>query len=306
MSPHTVLWTIFCTVVPLIMAFDLMVLQRKAHSIGLREASLWTAFWVGLALAFNGLVYYFLGSEKALEFLTAYLIEESLSLDNMFVFILIFSYFSVPPENQPRILHWGILGAIVMRLFFIFAGVALLNKFHWMIYLFGGVLVITGIRMAVDQEQKIDPESNIAIRVLRYFMPILKQHSGTEFFVRVDGRIWATPMLAALLVVEASDLIFAVDSIPAVLAISADPFIVYTSNIFAILGLRALYFLLAGIMGMFRFLKIGIAVILTFVGIKMLVSGFFHISIAVSLGVIAGVITLAVVASLLFKKSTAP
>ncbi len=302
MTSQALLWTIFCTAIPLVLLFDLLVLQRQAHEIGLRKAAIWTAFWVSFALVFNGLVWAMLGREKALEFLTAYLIEESLSLDNMFVFILIFSYFSVPAEDQPRILHWGILGAIVMRLFFIFAGVALLNKFHWMIYVFGAVLVVTGMRMAVEREQKIDPEQNFVLRIFRRFMPILPSHRGHEFFVRRDGRLWATPLFAALLVVEASDLIFAVDSIPAVLAISSDGFIVYTSNIFAILGLRALYFLLAGILGMFRFLKVGIALILCFVGVKMLIAGFFHIPIGASLGVVAGILTLSILASVLLKK----
>ncbi|MBI4180203.1 TerC family protein [bacterium] len=302
MSDHAILWTVFLTVVPAVMVFDLTVLQRRAHVIALKEAVIWTGFWVGLALSFNAGIWALMGKEKALEFLTAYLIEESLSLDNMFVFILIFSYFNVPAIYQPRILHWGILGAVVMRLFFILAGVALLNKFHWMIYVFGAVLVFTGLRMAVEREQKMDPERNVALRLFKYFMPILHRHDGPEFFARQEGRLHATPLFAALLVVEASDLIFAVDSIPAVLAVSTDTFIIYTSNIFAILGLRALYFLLAGIMGLFRFLKLGIAVLLTFVGAKMLLSGAVHISTGVSLAVIASIIALSVIASLILPR----
>lgn len=303
MTGHQVMWTVFWAGVPVILLFDLLVLQRKAHAVTLKESAAWVAFWVAIALLFNAGIYHYLGPDKAKEFLAAYLIEESLSLDNMFVFILIFSYFNVPASYQPRILHWGILGAIVMRIFFIFAGVALLEKFHWMIYIFGAVLVFTGVRMAVEQEQKVDPEQNFVLRICKRLMPFKARHDGQEFFVREEGRLYATPLFATLLVVEASDLIFAVDSIPAVLAISGDFFIVVTSNIFAILGLRALFFVIAGIMGLFRFLRLGIASILCFVGVKMLIAGVYTIPINVSLAVVAGVLVASIVASMALKEN---
>lgn len=301
MSNHAILWTVFCTVVPVILLFDLLVLQRRAHAMTLRAAGLWTVFWVSVAMLFNLLVWVLLGAEKGMEFLTAYLIEESLSLDNMFVFIMIFSYFAVPAEYQPRILHWGILGAVVMRLIFIVAGIALLERFHWMIYFFGAVLVFTGAQMAVERERKIEPEKNLVLRAFKRIMPVMVRHDGPEFFMRPGGRLHATPLFATLLVVEASDLIFAVDSIPAVLAISHDTFIVYTSNVFAILGLRALYFLLAAIMGMFVYLKIGIAFILCFVGVKMMISHFYTIPIVASLAVVIGVLALSIAASMAIR-----
>lgn len=302
MSPHAQLWTIFLTVVPFILAFDLLVLQRRAREISLKESVLWTLFWIALALTFGAAVNWRLGPVRAMEFITAYLIEESLSLDNMFVFIMIFSYFGVASTHQRRILHWGIFLAILMRVFFIFAGVALLNKFHWMLYVFGVVLIATGVRMAMGQEEMIEPEKNFLLRFCKKFLPFVEKHVGHEFFVAVGGRRHATPAFATLLVIAASDVIFAIDSIPAVLAISNDFFIVATSNVFAVLGLRALFFLVAGLMGMFRFLKLGIAVILCFVGVKMMIAHFYPISIALSLLVVGAVVTVSVLASVLFKK----
>lgn len=304
MTGEQTMWAVFWAGVPVILLFDLLVLQRKAHAVTLKESAAWVAFWVAVALAFCGGIWATMGPDKAKEFLAAYLIEESLSLDNMFVFILIFSYFSVPAAYQPRILHWGILGAIVMRIFFIFAGVALLEKFHWMIYIFGAVLVFTGARMAIEREQKVDPERNFVLRLFKRLMPFKNRHAGQDFFVREGGRWCATPLFATLLVVEASDLIFAVDSIPAVLAISGDFFIVATSNIFAILGLRAIFFVLAGIMNIFRFLRFGIAAILCFVGVKMLIAGFYHIPINVSLAVVAGLLAVSILASMAVKDRT--
>jgi len=286
-----------------LLALDLLVLNRKAHEIKFKEAVLMSCFWVGIAVLFNLGIWYFFGQKKALEFLAGYLIEKSLSVDNLFVFIMIFTYFKVEPKFQHRILFWGILGAIVMRAIFIFAGVALLERFHWIIYVFGGFLIYTGIKMATQGETKIDPEHNPVIRLARKFIPITSEMTPNgDFFLKKDGKTHATLMFVALLVVESTDLVFAVDSIPAVLAISRDPLIVYSSNIFAILGLRALYFMLAGAMGLFHYLKYGLAVILVFVGSKMLLSPYYKFPIAVALGVIAGVLTLSIVLSFVFPQ----
>lgn len=304
-SESVLLWVIFNLFVLGMLALDLLVFHRKAHAVSLREALSWSIVWIGLALIFNLWIYYMWGSEKALEFLAGYLIEKSLSVDNIFVFIMIFSYFAVPDIYQHRILFWGILGALIMRAIFIGAGAALLSAFHWIIYIFGGFLVITGIKMYFAGDEKIEPEKNPAVRLLRRWMPITAEFHGQRFFVRMDQRLWATPLFVVLLVIETTDVIFAVDSIPAIFAITLDPFIVYTSNIFAILGLRALYFLLAGIMGMFRYLKVGLSLVLCFVGIKMLLVDFYKIPIGVSLGVVAGILAVSIVASLMFKPKIA-
>lgn len=284
------------------LALDLLVFHRKAHAVSLREALSWSAVWIALALIFNVGIYYLWGSEKALEFLAGYLIEKSLSVDNIFVFIMIFSYFAVPAIYQHRILFWGILGALIMRAIFIAAGAALLSAFHWIIYIFGGFLIITGIKMFFAGEEKIEPEKNPAVLLLRRFMPITNEFHGQRFFVRIDQRLWATPLFVVLVVIETTDVIFAVDSIPAIFAITMDPFIVYTSNIFAILGLRALYFLLAGIMDMFRYLKVGLSFVLCFVGVKMMLVDFYKIPIGVSLGVVAGILAISILASLVKPK----
>ena len=299
MTPQATMWLIFNTAVPAILLFDVLVLQKESKPPALKESAGWVIFWVALAMLFNLCVYSLLGRQKAMEFLTAYLIEESLSLDNMFVFIMIFEYFAVPQAHRRRILHWGILMAIVLRLFFIFAGVALLEKFHWMIYVFGAVLVLTGVRMAVEQEQKIEPEKNILLRLFKKVIPFVDRHDGPEFFARTGDRLAATTYFATLLVIAFSDLVFAIDSIPAVLAISGDFFIVATSNVFAVLGLRALFFLIAGLVGMFRYLRFGIAFILVFVGVKMMIAGFYKISIGASLGVVAGILLLSIIASVI-------
>ena len=299
MLSDTGLWLLFGTIVAVVMTIDLGILQRRPHAISLKESALWTSVWVALALAFAGVVAASSGRTRALEFLAGYLLEESLSADNMFVFLIIFRYFAVPAHLQPRILHWGILGAIVMRFIFIFAGVSLLNRFHWMIYIFGALLIYTGLKMAFSREDSVDPGHNPALSLLRRLMPLTRENHGQHFFVRINGVLHATPLFATLLVVEFSDLIFAVDSIPAVLAITRDTLVVYTSNIFAIMGLRALYFLLANLMDLFRFLKLGVSVILVFVGVKMLGGAWFHVPIAASLGVIAGVLFASVAASLL-------
>ncbi|GIW44750.1 MAG: membrane protein [Candidatus Binatia bacterium] len=295
-------WVGFNVFVLVMLALDLGVFHRKAHAVSLREAAAWSAVWVLLALSFNVLVYWMWGYERALEFLTGYLIEKSLSVDNLFVFLMIFSYFAVPASYQHRVLYWGILGALVMRGVFIATGVALLNRFHWMIYVFGGFLVITGIRLLFSTDKEVEPEKNPVLRLVRRMVPVTASYHGQAFFVRAEGRLWATPLALVLVVVETTDLVFAVDSIPAIFAVTRDPFIVYTSNVFAILGLRALYFLLAGVMDMFRFLQIGLAFVLTFVGCKMLVSEFIKIPIGVSLGVVGAILGLAALASFLFPE----
>jgi len=298
-SENLWLWVIFNIFVLGMLALDLLVFHRKAHAVSLREALTWSVVWIALALLFNVGVYFMWGSEKALEFLAGYLIEKSLSVDNIFVFIMIFSYFAIPAIYQHRILFWGILGALIMRAIFIASGAALLSAFHWIIYVFGGFLIITGIKMFFAGEEKIEPEKNPAVRLLRRWMPITVEFHGQRFFVRIDQRLWATPLFVVLLVIETTDVIFAVDSIPAIFAITLDPFIVYTSNIFAILGLRALYFLLAGIMNMFRYLKLGLSFVLCFVGMKMMLVDLYKIPIGVSLGVVAGILAISILASML-------
>ena len=297
MGDITGLWVGFNVFVLIMLALDLGVFHRKNHEVSLREALTWTAVWISLALVFNGFIFYRFGEELAVQFLTGYLIEKSLSVDNIFVIILIFSYFQVPLIYQHKVLFLGILGALVMRAIFIFAGIELIHRFHWLIYIFGGFLIITGIRMLFSQETKIDPDKNFFVRLIKMIIPITSDYHQSKFVVRQEGRLWATPLLLALIVVEGTDLIFAVDSIPAILAISDDPFIVYTSNVFAILGLRSLYFAVAGIEKFFKYLKYGLAVILVFVGTKMAVADFFKIPVEVSLGVIAFILGVSMVAS---------
>lgn len=278
---------------------DLGVFNRKSHEISFREASAWTSVWVSLALIFNAGVYIELGKEKALEFLAGYLIEQSLSVDNLFVFIIIFSYFKVNRIHQPKILKWGIIGALALRAVFIIAGIDLIERFSWTIYIFGGILIVTGLKMGFGKEDTVDPEKNFAVRLVRRFMPITKRISGDKFFVRRRGITAATPLFLALVVIESSDVLFAVDSIPAVLSVTRDPLIVYTSNAFAIMGLRSLYYLLANVMGMFAYLKLGVSIILAFVGVKMLLAHTpYKIPIHFSLGVIFGVLAVSVLTSI--------
>ena len=301
------LWVGFIVFVLAMLALDLGVFHRHAHVVSMREAASWTAVWVAVALLFNYGIYHFRGSEAGLQFLTGYLIEKALSVDNIFVFVLIFSYFNVPPKYQHRVLFWGIIGALLMRGAMIAAGAALIAKFHWIIYVFGAFLVFTGIRMAMQTEHAIEPESNPVVRFLRRLMPVTNHYHGQSFFVRepVNGvvRRVATPLFVVLVLVETTDLIFAVDSIPAIFAVTQDPFLVYTSNVFAILGLRALYFLLANVIHKFHFLKLGLSVVLVFVGTKMLLIDFYKIPIHVSLLVIAAILTISILASLLFPKA---
>jgi len=303
MKVSLVFWIGFHLFILLMLAIDLGVLNKRAHKIAVREALAWSSLWITLALLFNVFVLLEFGKTKALEFLTGYLIEYSLSVDNIFIFILIFSYFSVKAQYQHKILFWGILGALIMRGIFIVAGVTLINRFHWIVIIFGGFLVITGIKMLFQKESSVDPEKNTFVKVFRKFFPVSETLHGSKLFVRVDRKLYATPLFLVLLVIESSDLIFAVDSIPAVLAISKDTFIVYTSNIFAILGLRSLYFAVSGIMAYFRFLKVGLAIILTFVGFKMLASYLnIEIPILLSLAVIISILIISILASVLFKK----
>ncbi len=302
MSIQTMMWMGFSILVAIMFVLDLGVFNRKSHEIRFREALTWTLVWVSLALAFNGWIYYAMGPTKALEFFTGYLIEESLSVDNLFVFIMIFSYFHISKVHQPKILKWGIIGALAMRAVFILVGIELIERFHWMIYVFGGILVFTGIKMAFGGEEKIEPEKNLLVRLVRKFVPITKRVRDDRFFIRRQGILAATPLFLTLLVVESSDVIFAVDSIPAVLAVTRDPFIVYTSNVFAIMGLRSLYYLLANVMEMFAYLKLGISFVLAFVGMKMLLADVYPIPIHFSLGVIVGVLAISIATSLTIPK----
>lgn len=292
-------WILFNLFVLAMLALDLGVFHRKVHVVRLKEALGWSVVWISLALLFNLLIYFWLGPETALQFLAGYIIEKSLSVDNLFVFLLIFSYFSVPSVYQHKILFWGILGALIMRAIFIAAGITLIEKFHWMIYLFGGFLIITGIKMAFQKDKELHPETNPVLRLFRRFVPVTDQYHHDHFFVLKEGKRWATPLFVVLLLIETTDVIFAVDSIPAILAVTRDPFIVYTSNVFAILGLRALYFALAGIMQLFHYLHYGLSLILVFVGTKMLISDIYKVPIGIALAVIAGILIVSVVASIL-------
>jgi tellurite resistance protein TerC len=288
----------FTLLVLALLALDLGVFHRKAHEVSLREAITWSGVWVGLALAFNALVWAWFGGAKGLEFLTGYLIEKSLAVDNIFVFVVIFSSLAVPRMYQHRVLFWGIVGALILRAGFIAAGAALLARFHGVIYVFGLLLVATGIRLVARREESVDPLRNPVLRLFRRLVPTVADYDGARFTVVRDGRRHATPLLAALVAVEITDVVFAIDSIPAIFAVTRDPFIVYTSNIFAILGLRAMYFLLEGVVQKFRYLKIGLAGVLVFVGSKMLLSDVLEVSTPVSLGVIALLLAGAIVASL--------
>jgi len=298
-------WAGFLLFVTVMLALDLGVFNRKAHVVSLREALAWCAVWFGLAMAFNLLIAFKMpdtaASKPALEFFTGYIVELCLSVDNVFVFIVIFQYFRVEPKHQHRVLFWGIIGAVVMRAVFIFAGITLINAFHWIIYVFGAFLVFTGAKLAMPKKDDgFTPERNPAVRLARKFLPVTNHFEGGHFFTRVDGRLHATPMFLVLLIVETTDVMFALDSIPAVIAITRNEFIVFTSNIFAILGLRSLYFAVSGVMQLFRYLNYGLALILVFVGLKMLVSSWVKIEIHISLGIIGTVLAASILASVLF------
>ncbi|PKN18036.1 MAG: hypothetical protein CVU71_10960 [Deltaproteobacteria bacterium HGW-Deltaproteobacteria-6] len=295
-------WIFFAVFILIMLALDLGVLNRKTHVFRMNEAMLWTAFWVTLALLFCAGVYFFYGHGKAMEFLAGYLIEYSLSIDNLFVFMLIFRFFKVPIEYEHKALFWGIFLALVTRGVFIFAGVALINTFSWIMYVFGAFLIFTGIKMALNKETEVHPDKNIAIKMLRFFTPVTKRFSGARFFVVKRGVRFATPMLAVLLALETTDILFAVDSIPAVFAITKDPFIIYTSNVFAILGLRSLFFAISGLMRLFHLLHYGLAAILSFVGVKMLIEDFFHVPVAASLIVIASILAVSIISSVIWPE----
>ena len=303
MSDQIWYWILFNVFVLIMLALDLGVFHRHAHEVKMKEALTTSAIWIALAMLFNVAIYFWMGEKKALEFLTGYIIEKSLSVDNIFVFIMVFSYFNVPSLHQHKILFWGIIGALIMRAIFIFAGVALITKFHWMIYVFGLFLIVTGIKMAFQKDKKIEPEKNPVIRLFRKLFPVTDSYDGSKFLTKINGKNFATPMMIVLIVIETTDLIFAVDSIPAILAITDDPFIVYTSNVFAILGLRALYFALAGIMQLFHYLAYGLSAVLVFVGAKMMLVDVYKIPIQISLLVIVLILTTAVVASIMRSKS---
>lgn len=295
-------WVGFLAFVVFILAIDLGVFHRKTHEVKIKEALIWSAIWITLAFIFNYGIYLFMGKEKALEFLTGYLIEKSLSVDNLFVFIMLFSFFNVNPKYQHKVLFWGILGALIMRAIFIFAGVALINKFHWIIYIFGVFLVFTGIKMLFHKDEKIQPDKNPLVRLFKRVFPVSENMHGSKFFVKIDAKTFATPLFIVLLVIEFTDLIFAVDSIPAILAISSDTFIIFTSNVFAILGLRALYFALAGITKYFYYLKYGLSAILVFVGVKMAIVGFYKTPIVYSLLAILGILVISVILSIIIPQ----
>jgi tellurite resistance protein TerC len=298
------LWIVFGIAVTAMLALDLGVFHRRARVVPFKEALGWSAAWFSLAFLFMWIVYFWRGSHDALAFLAGYLIEWSLSADNIFVFLMIFSYFRVPAAYQHKVLFWGILGAIAMRAIMITAGVVLIHRIEWIVYVFGAFLVITGIRMATQRTEEIHPERNPVLRLVRRLFPVTKRYQGSRFVVRRMGRVAVTPLFVVLTVVESTDLVFAIDSVPAVLAISTDPFIVITSNVFAILGLRSLYFVLAGMMQLFRYLKYGLSLILVFVGFKMIASQVIEIPVAVALGVVATILLVSVAMSLLLPRKT--
>ncbi|MCG3205601.1 MAG: putative membrane-bound redox modulator Alx [Elusimicrobia bacterium] len=296
------MWVGFIALILILLALDLFVFHRKAHEIKFKEALLLSVFWIAVALLFNVGLYFYEGKVKAMEFLAGYLIEKSLSVDNLFVFIVIFSYYKVEATYQHKILFWGIVGALVMRAVFILAGVTLIHKFEWMTYIFGFFLVYTGFKMAFAGDSEMDPSKTLVLKVAKKFLPMADYHDKGSFFVKHHGKWMVTPLFIVLLIVETTDVVFAVDSIPAILSISTDSFIVFSSNVFAILGLRALYFALAGVMKMFRYLKIGLSIILAFVGVKMIITHYHKFSIGTSLGVVMGVLLLSILASLAFPK----
>lgn len=310
MEQMTLMWVLFNLFVLAMLALDLGVFHKKAHEVKMKEALTWSAVWIVCALIFNALIYFqwdwmspgseYTNKDAALAFLTGYVIEKSLSVDNVFVFLMVFTYFQVPSLYQHKVLFWGILGALIMRAIFIFAGVSLITTFHWMIYVFGALLIFTGVNMAFQKDKKLQPEKNPVIRIFKRWFAVTNEYHGDKFFALIDGKKFATPMFIVLLIIETTDIIFAVDSIPAILAITSNPFIVYTSNVFAILGLRALYFALAGIMGLFHYLHYGLSVILVFVGFKMMIVDYYKIPVEISLMVVLGILVVSVILSKMY------
>ena len=299
---HPLGWIIFNAFVFLMLFLDLKVFHAKAREVRIKEALLWSLFWIVLALLFNAGIYYFMGRDAGLKFFAGYVLERALSFDNLFVFLLVFSYFKVPAHFQHKALFWGILGALIMRALFIAGGVALIHYFHGIMYVFGAFLIFTGFKLVIQKDKEMDPGKNPVLRLFRRFMPVTDEYHHEKFFVREKNRWHATPLFVVLIVIETTDVIFAVDSIPAILGVTTEPFLVYTSNIFAILGLRALYFALAALMELFRYLNYGLAVILVFMGIKMLMADFYEISIGFSLGIIIGVLVFSIILSMVFPK----
>lgn len=302
MSDSVLLFGGFSVFVVVMLALDLTVFHRNAHSVRVREAVIWYGIWVGLAVLFNIGIFVWMGADKGNEFLTAYVIELSLSVDNIFVFLIVFSSFGVPPEYRHRVLFLGILGAVVMRGLFIATGVALLENFSWLIFLFGGFLVFTGVKLAIRRDEEVQPDQNPVMKLAKRFLPVTSEFEGQKFFVRRAGKWFVTPLFMVLIGLETTDLIFAVDSVPAVLAISDDPFIIWSSNVFAILGLRALFFLVDGILPYFRYLNFGLSVILVFIGIKMITSEAYHMPTTISLGTVGLILTITILASYIAKR----
>lgn len=305
-TPDIITWVAFNLFILGMLGIDLYFFNRDAHEVKYKEALKWSCVWIALSLLFCLGLYFFRGSEQSLNFLAGYLIEKALSVDNLFVFLVIFSYFSVPHRYRHTVLFWGVLGALVMRAIFIIAGVVLIREFHWIVYLFGLLLIYTGINLAVKKEQEVHPENNFVLNIFRKFVPITPNYEGNRFFVKKAGQIMATPLAVVLIVIETTDLLFAIDSVPAILAITQDPFIVYSSNVFAILGLRTLYFALAGLFDIFHYLNYGLAVLLVFIGLKMLLSDIVEVPIVVTLGIIILILGVSVAASLIFKKPKKP
>ncbi|HET6527665.1 MAG TPA: TerC family protein [Balneolaceae bacterium] len=299
MEHSLLLWTLFTLFIFAMLVVDLVVFNREAHEISIKESLTWTGVWVTLSLIFGVGIYFYMGSDTALDYYTGYLIEYSLSVDNIFVFLLIFSYFKVDTKYQHKVLFWGIFGALVFRFSFIFAGAALLERFHWIIYVFGIFLVYTGIKLVTEKDKEVNPENNPLLKLARKIFPVTDEYHGDKFFIRRAGRLFATPMFIVLIMIETTDIVFAVDSIPAILAITTDQFIVFSSNAFAILGLRALYFSLSGIMNLFHYLHYALAAILVFVGIKMLISEFYHVPTPYALGFIVLALAASIIASIM-------
>ncbi len=302
MDESAILWISFNLFILAMLVLDLGVFHRKAHKVSVKEALVWTGIWIGLAFMFNVFVLYYFGHDKAFEFFTGYVIEKSLSIDNIFVFIMIFSYFNVPASSQHKVLFWGIAGALVMRVIFILVGIELIHQFHWLIYIFGAFLIFTGIRFVTQEDIKINPDKNPVVKLVRRLFPVTPGFVGNKFFVKIGSKMWTTPLFVVLILIEVSDLIFAVDSIPAILAISDDSFIVYTSNVFAILGLRSLYFALAGIENHFTYLKYGLAAVLIFVGLKMCISDLYKVPIEILLSFIVLTLGVSMFASMLLQR----
>ncbi len=303
MTAQLLPWVLFTLFIAVMLAIDLGVFNRKAHEVSVKEALAWSGVWVALALAFNVGVYFWKGPEVAVQFFTGYIVEKSLSVDNIFVFLQVFAFFGVPAIYQHKILFWGVLGAIVMRAVFILVGVTLITKFHWIIYVFGAFLLITGAKMAFSKQKEIHPEKNPVIKLLKRFIPLSHDYEDGRFFVKRNGMILATPLALVLIVIETTDVIFAVDSIPAILAITTDPFIVYSSNLFAIMGLRALFFAVAGVIKKFHYIHYGLAAVLAFVGIKMIISDFYKVPSLAALAVIAIILAVSMAASSLRRSN---